>query len=459
MFTSRFYILAPVWVQNLLLTLRGFARKLVRENKLSEGLCRELQQLEYDSTLLSDFHNKALGATLASALINVNFYRSLNKANADKLTSFPYISKNDLRENSTIFENDHKPKFLVKGGTSGTTGAAVIIPQPFKAVIREQAFIRRSLIWAGYKKGDKRAWIRGDRIVPPEQLKPPYWRYSHFDDMILLSSLHMTKGALPLYIEAMVDYGVDVIQAYPSSITILAKYLEAQDAYYPSALKSILTSSESLSAEDKALIEKRFRCRVFDWYGLFERVAAIASCEEGRYHVMTDYGHVEFLDCGDGRHEIVGTSFNNIFYPLIRYKTGDYVQLSDEKSCPCGRVYPLVKSIEGRATDYLYGCNGSKAFCMDQVVKGVSGILGSQFFQNSYEEVDAFIIPSASFTKDEEAKLISKIRSRLGSGMIVNLSRVDELTRTSNGKVRQIICTVPEQEEVSSYPEQEEIVS
>lgn len=333
------------------------------------------------------------------------------------------------------------------GATSGTTGSPLTIYQNLDSIESERAFADRQRAWAGFKLGDKRAWIRGDLIVPLAQKIAPFWRFSSFENMILLSSFHMTTSALPLYIQAMVDYGVDVIQAYPSSIITLAKYLKHTDQFYPAKLKSILTSSESLSKEDKLLIEERFKCPVFDWYGLFERVAAIASCEQGKYHILTDYSHVELLPAGEvngkKRTEIVGTNFNNTLYPLIRYKTGDHVILSDEKHCLCGRAYPIIESIEGRVGDYLMGEDGQEIYILNHIPKGVSGLIATQFVQKDFSEVTVLVVVDKQlFTSLESNKLIDNTKERLGQSIKVMIIEVDAIPRTKNGKVRQAICEV-----------------
>ena len=413
------------------------------------GILEEIKSLEYDQKLAAQYQNRVLFETLNNASSNIEFYQGKADTLIYEIDSetcltekFQLINKQHVLSSPLSFRDKGYKGASVSGSTSGTTGTPLSIPQSLDSVIREQAFVSRMLKWAGYQKGDKRAWIRGDLIVPINQNKPPYWRYSWFENMIMLSSFHMTREALPLYIQAMVDYGVDIIQAYPSSIVTLAKYLESQNAYYPSTIKSVITSSETLSQEDRQIIEERFRCKVFDWYGLFERVAAIADCEHGRYHVLTDYSYVEFLDVGNGRHEIVGTNFNNLYYPLIRYRTGDHVILSKETKCPCGRVYPLIEKIEGRAGDYLVGENGQKVYILNHIPKGVDGLLACQFVQNTPDCIQAVVVVDDVFDNAQKKQLINNIKDRLGQSIRVEIKPVDSIPRTKSGKVRQAICSL-----------------
>jgi phenylacetate-CoA ligase len=449
MYTSKIYTKSPQFLQTIILSARNYIRMLIRSTKFTQQKCEELTTHEKDINLLNTYQASQLKEVLEQASKKVPFYQNIPLVDSGNLSSFPIIAKFDILAQPEAFYDSTIKGLQIEGSTSGTTGTPLSIPQNWKSVITEQAFISRSLQWAGYQKGDKRAWIRGDMIVPMEQKKAPYWRYSYFEDMILLSSFHMINTALPMYLDAMIDYGVDIIQAYPSSILTLAKYLEANDLFYQGKLKSIVTSSESLPIADKELIEKRFKCKVFDWYGLFERVAAIASCEHDRYHILTDYSNVELVPAGTvngkNRAEIVGTNFNNKLYPLIRYKTGDYVVLSNEKQCPCGRVYPIIESLEGREGDYLIGEDNQRisSATLSLVFKGVYGIIISQFLQESRSVITVLAVVEASvFNEAQKQRLIINIQMQLGKSIEINFSIVDSIPKTKNGKTQQIICTL-----------------
>jgi phenylacetate-CoA ligase len=442
MYNSRLYILCPVFLQNIFVSLYCGFKLLIRQTADVDSVLEEVEANERSKSSLEIYSNKMLKSTLENAVNNSNYYRE----KILHIDFFDYIDKEIVKNNYQDLMSHNYHGVVFKGATSGTTGSPMQILQSKESILRERAFTNRHRKWAGFENGDKRAWIRGDMIVPLEQKNAPFWRFSYFENIIMLSSFHMTKAALPQYINAMTDYGVDVIQAYPSSIVILAKYLQSQNVFYSGNLKSILTSSETLSYEDRKLIEERFRCKVFDWYGLFERVAAIANCENGRYHLLTDYSYVEFIDAGDGRHEIVGTNYNNKLYPLIRYKTGDYVYFSDEKSCPCGRVFPIIDRIEGRIGDYLIGEDGQAIHILNHIPKGVAGLIATQFIQNNASTIEVqVVVDIALFDAHQKQILIDNTKTRLGQTMDVFVTVVDKIKKTKNGKTRQAICTVKDE--------------
>lgn len=442
MFTNSLYQRSPVFIQNQLISLRSLIRKILREGKNQASLLDEIQKNDLDTSVLNSFARAQLTHTLTQATKHVPFYKKFILSSKCELLDFPIINKVDIKDSADAFLADNHNGVVISGATSGTTGTPLVIKQNMTSVIREQAFVARHLNWAGFESGDKRAWIRGDMIVPLEQKQGPFWRYSWFENMIMLSSFHMAPSNLQSYIDAMVAHGVQIIQAYPSSIVTLAKHLQINDQYYPNKLKSIVTSSESLSQEDKKLVEKRFGCVVFDWYGLFERVAAIGSCEHGNYHILTDYSHVELVDAGDGRHEIIGTNFNNDLQPLIRYRTGDHVYLSEKTSCPCGRVFPIIDRIEGRIGDYLIGEDGQKVHILNHIPKGVDGLIATQFIQDDPKRIEVqAVVDSRLFDQQQEHILIENTKERLGKSMDVFVTIVDQIQKTKNGKTRQAICT------------------
>ena len=125
MFTSKIYKKSPVSIQNILLSTRALVRKKLRENNKCEQYTQELIAHEYDSELLGKYNDKTLYKTIKQARNTVEYYKSYDL----DLKMFPFIDKLEVNSNKDKFLSSKKSGAVIKGATSGTTGAPLVIPQ------------------------------------------------------------------------------------------------------------------------------------------------------------------------------------------------------------------------------------------------------------------------------------------------------------------------------------------
>ena len=454
MFQSSLYSRGPVWAQNLVLSGWAGARRLLRQGRRYRRLLAEAVSRErYTAEELEAYQERQLRRVLVHAGKHVPYYSEMfdqigfdpkSASLPDGLSSIPLQSKKTILNAKGRLISSQRPTVRFSGSSSGTTGTPIKIQQDLIAINRENAFIERQLRWAGYKHNDRRVWIRGDLVVPADSRSGPYWRHNYADNMLMMSWYHLSADTAQSYIDAITHFRPRIIQAFPSSIAFLAKYLETSEQYCDSdCLSGVITSSETLDSEVRKVIEDRFRCRVFDWYGSFERVAAIGTCEMGKYHLISDYSYVEFIPMGEGLHEIVGTGFNNLLMPLIRYRTGDLVELDDtHEICGCGRNFPVIRRIIGRSHDCIKLSNGKHIARLGFVFHGVDGIAESQIVQDEPDAIRIRIVPFNTLSADAKGRLVANARKRLGTEIDIQIEIVGAIERTSSGKFRHIICNV-----------------
>lgn len=353
------------------------------------------------------------------------------------------LGKGELRRHPERYVRPRRPGSLIRNTirTSGTSGSPLSLVQSMGTVIREEGFVYRQLRWIGWRVGQRRAWIRGDIVCDERPADGRYWCRDWIGNMLMMSSYHLSATTIGAYVAALEAFDPVVIHAYPSSIGALANWLEAAGRRYRGrALRGVMTSSETLEPEVRAAIGRAFGVTVFDWYGQAERVAAIGTCEHGRYHLLTDYAAVELLDdgdgSGDGRCEIVGTGLNNSAMPLARYRTGDTVVAhpGDTAPCPCGRVFPTVRAVIGRQERIVTLPDGRMVARLDRVFQGHDRrLVEGQVLYHGEARFTLRVVAGPGFTEADAAALAEKFQLRV-PGVRVTVQRMDAIPRGPNGK-------------------------
>ncbi|MFC5512256.1 phenylacetate--CoA ligase family protein [Massilia jejuensis] len=419
-----------MWTYSLKATLRSGARLLLR------GLWGRL--LVLPGLLACERSPALLDAAIARRARRLGVALALDGTRLQRVDpAARFVTKSMLRLHPERFIRPRMPGSFLRATirTSGTSGTPLTLVQTLGAVVREEGFLARQLHWIGWRPGQRRAWIRGDIVCPARPRDGRYWCHDWCGRMLLLSSYHLSETTIGAYIDSLEAYDPVVLHAYPSSVAALAAWLAAHGRRYRGpALRGVLTSSETLEPGVRTLVERAFGVRVFDWYGQAERVAAIGTCEQGSYHVLTDYGGVELLEGEDGLCELVGTTLNNPAMPLLRYRTGDRVAPGDGKPCPCGRAFPTVEAVIGRQERILTLPDGRIVARLDRVFQGHDRhLIEGQVLYARDGRFRLRVVAAAGFTGAEEAALRAAFLLRV-PGVEVAVERVPAIPRGPNGK-------------------------
>lgn len=454
-YTLDIYKKLPIPLQDVFVSAKGYFF-----NKIKKGskFYRLQEQLKYNEKLCLEELNllqiSKLNRILEYSYKYVPYYKSLfdkhmfkpsNLQSINDLKKLPFLNKQTIRQNLQKFSPvNHRKKFYFKGRTSGTSGSPLPIYMDREVIQSEHAFIWRQYRWAGCHLNSRIASFRGDIIVPVEQKKPPFWRYDAYSKEMHFSTYHLSDISTGLYLERINEFDPELIYGYPSSLFLLAKYAEKNqfNTYLPS-LKGIVTSSETLYKHQKDIIEKVFGAKIFNWYGLFERVIFIGTCEYGKLHVFPDYGITEFIpvsESGDKKfYELVGTGFINKVMPLIRYRTGDIVELEEGK-CECGRNFPMIKpDFLGRANDVIITPDGRIIGMVDGVFTNINNIRLAQIIQVQKDKLVILVEAESGYNIADEKMIISNMILRVGNQINVTVKKVDKLPRLPNNKYKLIV--------------------
>lgn len=405
----------------------------------------EAIQLRLLRRLVNHCYNKVpyYRRLMDSRNITVDTIRTL-----EDIKKFPVITKKDvLAAGDSIVCASYPQWLLRKANTSGTTGTPLMLRRDLFSIENEYAFVRRQWQWAGLQFNDVVAYLKGMVLAKPGSKRKALYGYDPFLKELHLSTYHLSKETAIEYIEAMKRYNVKGLYGYPSSVYPVAK--TCLDCGIDFRLRSVLLTAENLHESHRQTIARAFQCKVFDFYGAAERVCYIFTCEHGSYHVVPEYGLTEYLPVEgveDGRDRIIGTGFWNKSMPLIRYDTGDMVVRSD-KTCPCGRTFPVIETIIGRECDVITTPTGkvlgpSIMTALVYVVCGASHFVESQIIQDSEDHVVIEYVPTMECSPTYLSELRAKLAEYFPDDLSFDLKEVVAVQRTQGGKVKAVVSRI-----------------
>lgn len=434
----------------------GLRNKILREGIPFRRMLKDLKDSQfYSRAELENYQDERLRKIIKHAYENVPYYNELfNKCNlipedlqtkAD-LWKIPLLTKDDIKQNFERLKARNIPKFFMNiGHTSGTTGTPAHFYRDLYSINFENAVVRRQWEWANFFQGNKLAVCRGIQVIENERTKPPFWSFNKYQNHLYLSSFHMSEGNLVHYVQVLKEYKPKALQAYPSTAYSLARALKLANEKLQ--LNAVFTSSEPLYSYQRDLIEEVFQCKIWDFYGMAERVISASECESHNgLHINEEYGITEFMknnDCNDEEGIMIGTSLHNFGMPLIRYITNDYGKVNLE-SCICGRKHRLLYPIETKQEDMIVTSDGRwvSPSIITHAFKPLTHVAKSQVIQHDFDTYEVLIVPEEGYTSEETNVLLYGLKERFGKKSNIQVNIVSDIPRTKNGKFRWVISHV-----------------
>jgi phenylacetate-CoA ligase len=337
-------------------------------------------------------------------------------------------------------------RFMFRELTSGTTGTPLEIWRSRATLERLYALATaRTRVWDDIAHGSRWARFGGQLVTPVQQLEPPFWVWNAAMRQLYMSSYHLSPALIPHYLDALARRRITYLAGYPSAIHALAREaLRLGRRDLPMA--AVYTNAERLYPDQRQAIAAAFQCPVRETYGMAETVAAGSECAAGRLHQWPEAGIVEVQPNG----ELIGTGLLNADMPLIRYRVGDRGRLEQPRAnaCECGRTLPAFAALDGRAGDVLFTRDGRTAPAIDVIFDGLGTIREAQIIQERLDFVRVRVAPAPGFSEAHARTITLGVRDRLGDVQVV-VDQVDLVPRTSNGKLRAVICNLSAEERLA----------
>jgi phenylacetate-CoA ligase len=460
---SRIYDQAPIWLQTVLLSLRGADFRLRRAStRIIQADLQFLRSSQYwPEERLREYQDAQLRRTISRAFEEVPHFRALRVElgcdpedfrSLDDIKSLPVLEKASVRGNEEQFRSDAYRGYVpYVNRTSGTTGSPMRTFETRKSFSKRWAFVARLRDWAGVSNPiyPRRAQFTGRNIVPDAVSVGGgrFWRNNYAGNALLCSTTHLSPQTVPAFAAALRSFDPELIEGYPSAIAVIARVSLRLGIDLPRP-RAVLTSAETLHANQKRDIEAAFRCRVFDQYASSEPSCFWGTCEQGVMHQSSEYGVSEILDdagnpVGVGEEgSVVVTSFLNPLMPLLRYRLQDSAVRGPDARCNCGRTLPRVERVLGRTDDTLFIPGRGYVGRLDPAFKEVDHLLEVQVIQVALDELQVLVVSDPGFEAGVAATLLQNLRRKVGAEVCIHLQQVDRIPRGANGKFRGVVSSV-----------------
>ncbi|MPQ56035.1 glycosyltransferase [Duganella sp. FT27W] len=364
------------------------------------------------------------------------------------LRCLPILRKADI--------NDHRKDFCTRDSgtlqsmtTGGSSGEPLIFHVGKARVSHDVAAKWRATRWWGVDIGDREAVMWGS---PIELKAQDYWR-AWRDRLLrtrLLPAFDLSPARLDTYLASLRRQRPAMLFGYPSVMCLLARHARQRRVRLDDlGIKVVFATAERLYEEQRALLAAAFGAPVANGYGGRDAGFLAHECPEGGLHIAAEDIIIEIVDQqgqpvpdGDSG-AIVVTHLASADFPFIRYATGDIGAL-DTRACPCGRGLPLLKSIEGRTTDFVVARDGTvmHGLALIYILRDLAQIRAFKIIQESVVRTRILVVATPQLPLSLKQDIAAKFHARLGAGVEIVIEPVNAIPAEASGKHRYVVSHV-----------------
>ena len=412
-----------------------------------------LEQTQWmDPAKLRDIQFAELRRHLELAYRHTRYYRRLfdehevpprRIQSLEDFRKVPVLTRQLLRENfDDLAATGVRLGRVQRVATGGSTGEPVTLlvdmSVGFALAVRHRAHR-----WFGLEPGAREIVLWGSPIEVSRQDRLRSLR-DWLINSKLISAFDLGERALAEYARIITSHRPLRLYGYASALYLLARFLEREGWRPRWRLHAVFTTAETLFDFQRKTIEAVFGCPVAVEYGARDAGNMGNECPHGGLHIPAE-GVVLETDAvtADGLGEILVTNCHRPAMPLIRYRTGDLGELTDER-CRCGRSLPLLKRVEGRRTDFLVAPDGRivHALALIYVLREMERVREFQIVQEDVDAIVVLVVAAPGWSHDDDEHVQRALAARLGAAVGVRVETVEAIPRTASGKFRYVVSRV-----------------
>ncbi len=212
--------------------------------------------------------------------------------------------------------------------------------------------------------------------------------------------LHWPTTHLKRMIDELDTYRPVVLEANPSYLARLSRYAAAngQQVFQPAVI--VFTYEFTTHLHYRQVRQVFPRVPLVSSYGTTETGYVFMQCEAGKFHQNSEFCRVDFQPFREDQGgpllgRILVTPLKNPWSYLLRFDTGDIVQLEGSGRCACGRRAGMIlSSVQGRKVNLTLTCGGRLVTLaeLDAVMSNLTGIEEYRLVQTAPGAYDVHLV-------------------------------------------------------------------
>jgi len=384
--------------------------------------------------------NNTLNNVLKFSSTMVPFYCN---SNSIKLTDFPVINKNIIRDNLEKFiAKDQTKENLIQVVTSGSTGTPFKVYHDLNKKNRNTADTFYFSNQAGFSLGEKLVYFKiWTQVNRKSKIK------SFIQNIDMQDVMDMSDKKIDSLIKSIkYDKSNKGFLGYSSALEAICRYLDSNhsDIKIP-RINSVIAMSEGLNSYTKEACKKYFSTNVVSRYSNVENgIIAQQMVDDTSNVFMINWASyfIEILELDNDNNvplgklgRIVITDLYNYAMPMIRYDTGDIGILNWDFN----NQRKVLTNVEGRKMDMVYDTSGNlmSSFTITNNMWLYTEIKQYQFIQKSENQYLFKLNLNEKFTREQQ--LIKEFKGYFGQNAEIDIEYVDEIPLLNSGKRRKVI--------------------
>lgn len=421
---------------------------MIAETIATWSLLRELRgNLRSVPHRVNEIQDRLLRAAVAHAAAHVPFYKGYWPSKGfdprgfrglTDLGRIPIVGatamKQAARDGSLVDERVDKATCTWLG-TSGSSGESVrIFKRPEEERVRRATGLR---IWFehGFLWSDVTAQFQ---ILPGPQL---FLQKFGISRKTWISTADSIERQLARFLQTRAD----IVAGTPTALRGLCAAIKTKGAS-PKKPRIVFAAGELMDESTHRAVVDALGLEPIALYGQTEVGYLAWQCEHrAGFHINADTHLVEVLRDGVparpgelGR--VVVTDLRGRTMPFLRYDTTDIAIAGD--ACPCGRPFPVLQSLEGRASGIVTMPDG-ELLTTRRVVNALTPALALGQFRLEQIDRQTFRLVVLAGTSGDSVQKAQGLLANLLPKARIEHSAVQEWGPNNTGKTHAVVSQVP----------------